>query len=435
MFFLLLFLASSTTFALSDLNILVVGSGGREHAIVDALVRSPRVRNVFVAPGNGGTIHMDRVHNIALLDNQKLLQFAQENSIDLTIVGPETPLSEGIVDLFHAAHMKCLGPTQKAAQLETSKSFAKQFMKEHNIPTAAYEVTMKLNDAKQYIDSHDGTLVIKADGLASGKGVVITSDKDEAHNVVKNMISGYSFGEAGKKIVFEEFLIGQEVSIIVLTDGTHYMPLASSQDYKRRDNDNKGPNTGGMGTLSPARSLSPALYQRILKEIIEPTINNMRKCGTPFVGFLYAGLMITPEGDPKVLEFNCRLGDPETQSILSRLKSDFVSHCLAAINGTIDQEKVVWDDRKAVTVVIADAGYPGQLHRGQPITVDSDHIPHTKIFHAGTKYTDEGLVSSGGRIFGITALADTYDQACTRAYAQVKKINFPHQHYRTDIAA
>jgi phosphoribosylamine--glycine ligase len=296
-------------------NILVIGSGGREHAMVHKIRQTSHGATVFVAPGNGGTAQMEGVYNVAIAPTEfdSLVQFAQEKKIDLVMVGPEAPLSEGIVDVFNKVGIACLGPTQKAAQLETSKIFAKQFMIEHNIPTAQYQVITTLTEAEKYIDEHEGPLVIKADGLAGGKGVVITSDKIEAQSIIKNMLDGTTFGDAGKKIVLEQFLTGQEVSIIVLTDGHHYLPLASCQDYKTRNNGNQGPNTGGMGSISPARCLTPVIYERILKEIIEPTIAHMKERGTPFVGFLYAGIMITPEGEPKVLEFNCRLGDPETQ--------------------------------------------------------------------------------------------------------------------------
>lgn len=434
--FLLLLLLSQTILlqATESMNILVVGSGGREHALAHKLAQSPLVKKIYVAPGNGGTASMERVENCAMsaTNIQGLTDFAKKNGIDFTIVGPEAPLAEGIADRFQEQNLAIVGPSKEAAQLETSKAFAKKFMEQHGIPTAACEIVTTIEQATQYINNHNGTLVIKADGLTGGKGVFITSDKAEAQEIVSNMLNGSSFGNAGKQIVFEEFLEGEEVSFIVLSDGKNVVPLITTQDYKQRDNGNKGPNTGGMGVHCPAPCVTPKMHERIMKTIIEPTIKHMHDAGIPYVGFLYAGLMITKAGEPKVLEFNCRLGDPEAQLILLSMQSDLLSLCKAVVEKKLDQIKIAWSDQKGVGVVVADGGYPGPLKLNQPITI----APHadTTIFHAGTKLLDGKLLSSGGRILCVCSFADTFCKAREKVYAQVRDIQLEHVHYRTDIA-
>lgn len=429
-----LFIASQLRATTNNINILLVGSGGREHAIAHSIAHSPLVKKLFVAPGNGGTQQMHDVYTVAIkpTDINALVNFASQEKIDLAIVGPEEPLAAGISDAFHQAGIACLGPSQAAAQIETSKSFAKNFMKTHGIPTASYEVITSLKQAEKYIETHNTPLVIKADGLAAGKGVVIAQTKEHARNTVQTMLSGDAFGSAGTKIVCEEFLQGQEVSFIVLADGKNCIPLATAQDYKKLRDGDEGPNTGGMGAYSPAPCITPALHTRIMQTIIEPTLTNLAAEGTPFVGFLYAGLMITPNGDPYVLEFNCRLGDPETQVILPRMQSDLVPLCLAAVEKKLDTMTIEWDWRKAVTVVVADSGYPTSVHAGQPITVEP--TPETTIFHAATKWDGTQLVSTGGRILSVTACADSFDQARKKVYDGVRNIQMPHMQYRGDIA-
>jgi len=431
--FSLIFIAHISAFDMSHpLNILIVGSGGREHALTYKVTQSPYAGHIFVAPGNGGTKIMDNVHNIPITDNDHLVQFVQQHAIDLVLVGPEAPLAEGMVDRFDAMGIPCFGPTQAAAQLESSKRFAKDFMQQHGIPTAAYQTVTTIEKAEQYIKNHSLPIVLKADGLAAGKGVIIAHTKQEALDTARWMLSGEAFGQSGKQIVLEEFLEGEEVSFIVITDGTHALPLVTTQDYKKRDNGNKGLNTGGMGCHSPAPCITPQLHERIMQEIIEPTLYHMKQNGTPFKGFLYAGLMITPEGDPKVLEFNCRLGDPEAQPILLRMKSDLIPLCFAAIEEKLNTLNIEWDSRKAVTVIIADGDYPEGKQLGQPIIIDKQ--PDATIFHAGTIWKNNQLVTNGGRILGITALGNLFKEAREKTYAQVEKIHIPHMHYRTDIA-
>ncbi len=437
MIFIGTFLFTATQWAAlsQNLKILIIGGGGREHAVAHKVVQSPHVAKVFVAPGNGGTERMHKVRNVAIksTDINALTAFALKEKINLAIVGPEAPLDAGITDAFNQAGIACLGPTQAAAQIETSKSFAKEFMKRHGIPTASYEVITSLAQAEAYIEEHTVPLVIKADGLAGGKGVIIAQTKQEARTAMKDMLSGTAFGNAGQKIVCEEFLQGEEVSFIVLTDGTHCIPLATAQDYKKLSNGDGGPNTGGMGAYSPAPCITSELHARIMREIIEPTIKKLAAEGKPFVGFLYAGLMISPNGEPYVLEFNCRLGDPETQVILPRMKTDLVPLGLAAVQQKLHNMTIEWDPRKAVTVVVADSGYPSSGHVGQKI-----EIPQTSeslVFHAATKWKDAQLVSSGGRILAVTALADSFDLAREKAYQGVQKIQMPHMQYRTDIAS
>ncbi len=417
-----------------DLKILIVGGGGREHAVAHKVIQSPHVTQVFVAPGNGGTERMKKVRNVAIqpTDIDALTAFASQEKIDLAIVGPEAPLADGITDAFNLAGIACLGPTQAAAQIETSKSFAKEFMKRHRIPTASYEVITSLAQAEAYIEEHNVPLVIKADGLTGGKGVIIAQTKQKARHAVNDMLRGDSFGKAGHTIVCEEFLHGQEVSFMVLTDGTHCIPLATSQDYKKLRDGDEGLMTGGMGSYSPAPCITPELHTRIMQNIIEPTIKNLAAEGKPFVGFLYAGLMISPNGDPYVLEFNCRLGDPEAQVILPRMHTDLIALGLAAVQQKLLNMTIEWDPRKAVTVVVADSGYPTPRYLGQPIEIQQ--APETTIYHAGTAWKDAQLISSGGRILAVTALADSFDQACKKVYAGVQLIQMPHMQYRSDIA-
>jgi phosphoribosylamine---glycine ligase len=430
----LLFTSTQGAALSQNLKILIVGGGGREHALACKVVQSPHVAQVFIAPGNGGTERMQKVRNVALkpTDIDALVSFASHEKIDLVIVGPEAPLAAGITDALHRVGIACLGPTQAAAQIETSKHFAKEFMTKHGIPTASYEVITSLAQAEAYIETHNVPLVVKADGLTGGKGVIIAQTKQKARQAAHDMLSGAAFGKEGQTIVCEEFLQGQEVSFIVLTDGTHCIPLATSQDYKKLCNGDEGLMTGGMGACSPAPCITPELHSRIMREIIDPTLKQLAADGTPFVGFLYAGLIITPDGNPYVLEFNCRLGDPEAQVILPLMQTDLVTLGLAAVQQKLHTMAIEWDPRKAVTVVIADSGYPKPCYVGQ--SIDIHQTAETTIYHAATKWNDTQLVSTGGRILAVTALADSLDQAREKAYAGVQGIQLPHMQYRTDIA-
>ncbi len=430
--FSLLFIAP--TLNALGVNVLIVGSGGREHALAHTIAQSPYVSKIYVAPGNGGTQQMTNVSNVPIKPTaiNELVQFAQQEKIDVTIVGPEAPLALGIVDTFTQAGLICVGPTQAAAQLETSKQFAKDFMKRHKIPTAEYHAVTTLEDAKNYIDSHDVPIVVKADGLAAGKGVVIATTKQEARHAAEQMLNGNAFGDAGRTVVFEQFLEGQEVSFFVLCDGKHGVPFATAQDYKRAADKDRGPNTGGMGAYSPAPCVTAELHTRIMKEIIEPTLAGMAKEGNPFVGFLYAGLMITPNGDPYVIEFNCRLGDPEAQVILPRLQTDFMEMCDALIKKQLHLKPIAWDGRKAVAVVIADSGYPQKTHPGQIITAQPSR--KSTLYHGATALQDGKLITTGGRVLAATGLANTFMQARIYAYNAVQKVRFAHMRYRTDIA-
>ncbi|OQA35657.1 MAG: Phosphoribosylamine--glycine ligase [Candidatus Dependentiae bacterium ADurb.Bin331] len=423
----------------NNMNIMVIGSGAREHAIIHKLLQSPYIKTVFAVPGNGGTAMLNQVKNVPLTptDFEQLIAYAQQHKIDLTIVGPETPLALGIVDAFNRAGLNCLGPTAQAAQIESSKIFAKDFMTRHAIPTAHYAICTNIEQAESYLAQQNKfPIVIKADGLAQGKGVIITFTQEEALQAAHEMLSGNAFGNAGKKIVIEEFLEGQEVSFIVLSDGTHCIPLASAQDYKRRNNYNMGPNTGGMGAHSPAPIVTPALHERIMNEIIRPTLQGMAHEGKPFVGFLYAGLMITPAGDPYVLEFNCRLGDPETQVILARMQTDLATLSLATLQKRLGEMSIHWNEQKAINVVVADGDYPYTTQLGQPIIINAQLVsPCTHIFHAGTKLNNQQLETAGGRILSITALGNSFKQAQERAYKQLQAIAINHMHYRTDIGS
>ncbi|MAS83151.1 MAG: phosphoribosylamine--glycine ligase [Legionellales bacterium] len=418
------------------MKILIVGGGGREHALAWKAAQSSKVEMVYVAPGNAGTANEDKVTNIEISadDINALKTFAKKEEIELTIVGPEAPLVDGIVDDFQESGLRCFGPTKAAAELEGSKSFCKNFLKKFQIPTAEYEVFTEENLAIDYVKSKKMPIVIKADGLAAGKGVVIASSQDEAIKTIKEMLSGNKFGDAGHRIVIEEFLEGEEVSYIVISDGKNVLPLATSQDHKARDDGDMGPNTGGMGAYSPAPIANSAIQQRILEEVILPTIKGMESEGRTYTGFLYAGLMVTNDGNLKVLEFNCRFGDPETQPIMMRLKSDLVSMCLASFDNTLTKCNIDWDSRSAVGVVSASDGYPASASKGDIIEGLNSIFPeYIKIFHAGTSMADGNIVTAGGRVLCATALGDTVSQAKQKAYDAINEINYDGMFFRNDI--
>ena len=419
------------------MKVLIIGSGGREHALSWKCIQSSMVSKVYVAPGNAGTQIEDNIQNVAINPENfaELSNFAQDNEIELTIVGPEQPLVDGICDYFESKHLKIFGPTKGAAQLEGSKSFTKDFLKRHKIPTAEYETFTELTSAIEYLKNSKFPTVIKADGLAAGKGVIIAETLPEAERTVTDMLSGNEFGSAGKRVVIEEFLEGEEASFILIADGESFLPMATSQDHKRAFNGDKGPNTGGMGAYSPAPVVTEHVYQRIINEVIKPTLKGMKDEGNYYTGFLYAGLMITADGTPKVIEYNCRFGDPETQPVLLRLKSDLVSHCMAALNNSLNREKVEWETRKSLGVVMASGGYPGNYSNNHPILGLEDissNYGH-KVFHGGTKFADNRLVTNGGRVLCVTALGDSLEDAKTSAYELVSKISWENVQYRTDI--
>ncbi|WP_018078220.1 phosphoribosylamine--glycine ligase [Thiobacillus denitrificans] len=416
------------------MKILVIGSGGREHALAWKLAQSPRVSQVFVAPGNGGTATEDRLVNVPLTEIPSLLEFVRrDEDIAFTVVGPEAPLAAGVVDAFRAAGLKIFGPTRAAAQLESSKDFAKQFMARHAIPTAAFGTFTDAAAAHAYIDQHGAPIVVKADGLAAGKGVVVATSAEEAHAAVDAMLSGNSMGEAGHRVVIEECLIGEEASFIVMVDGEHVLALASSQDHKRLGDGDTGPNTGGMGAYSPAPVVTPELHARIMREVIHPTVEGMAADGIRYTGFLYAGIMVGADGAPKVLEFNCRMGDPETQPIMMRLKSDLVALVEAAVNGRLDQIEAEWDRRTALAVVLAAAGYPDAPQKGAVIGPLPAAAEDLHVFHAGTATQDDRTVVSGGRVLAVTALGDSVRMAQKRAYEAVTCTHFEGMQYRRDI--
>ena len=416
------------------MKILVIGSGGREHALAWKLAQSVKIQKIYVAPGNGGTALDSRLENVNISNPDELADFAIQNDVQLTVVGPEAPLAAGIVNIFRAKNLKIFGPTKEAAQLESSKDFAKSFMERHGIPTAKYQTFSDLAAAHKYIDEQGAPIVIKADGLAAGKGVIVAMNLTEAHDAVDMMLSDNKLGDAGARVVIEEFLEGEEASFIVLVDGKNILPLATSQDHKRLLDNDKGPNTGGMGAYSPAPIVTPALHARVLREIITPTINGMKKDGIPFTGFLYAGLMIDKEGNPKTLVFNCRMGDPETQPIMSRLKSDLVYVMEHAVNGTLDKVELEWDRRIALGVVLAAAGYPENPVKGAIISGIPKETENQIVFHAGTKLDSEGKpVTSGGRVLCVVGLADTMRMAQKTAYEAVEAIHFDGVQYRSDI--
>ncbi|GGI55622.1 phosphoribosylamine--glycine ligase [Oxalicibacterium solurbis] len=415
------------------MKILVVGSGGREHALAWKLAQSERIQMVYVAPGNGGTALDDRLENLAITDPAALAEFAKKENIALTVVGPETPLAAGIVNIFRDNGLKIFGPTREAAQLESSKDFAKAFMKRHDIPTAEYQTFSELQAAHDYIDAKGAPIVIKADGLAAGKGVVVAMSRAEAHAAVDMMLSDNKLGDAGARVVIEEFLDGEEASFIVMVDGKNILPLATSQDHKRLLDDDEGPNTGGMGAYSPAPIVTPSLHARVMREIIQPTVQGMHKDGIPFTGFLYAGLMIDDKGNPKTLEFNCRMGDPETQPIMSRLKTDLVTVMEHAVSGTLDSIELEWDRRTALGVVMAAHGYPESPRKGDLITGIAAETPDSVTFHAGTVLEGDKLKTSGGRVLCVVGLGDSVKMAQKKAYEAVDQIHFDGMQFRRDI--
>ncbi|MCA8090005.1 phosphoribosylamine--glycine ligase [Burkholderia anthina] len=416
------------------MKLLVVGSGGREHALAWKLAQSPRVQMVYVAPGNGGTAQDERLKNVDITSLDALADFAESEGVAFTLVGPEAPLAAGIVNLFRARGLKVFGPTREAAQLESSKDFAKAFMKRHGIPTADYETFSDAAAAHAYIDAKGAPIVVKADGLAAGKGVVVAMTLEEAHAAVDMMLSGNKLGDAGARVVIEEFLDGEEASFIVMVDGKHALALASSQDHKRLLDEDRGPNTGGMGAYSPAPIVTPQMHARVMREIIMPTVRGMEKDGIRFTGFLYAGLMIDKEGNPRTLEFNCRMGDPETQPIMARLKSDFSKVVEQAIAGTLDTVELDWDRRTALGVVLAAHGYPDAPRKGDRINGIPAETEQAVTFHAGTTLAEgDKLVSSGGRVLCVVGLADSVREAQQHAYDTINQINFEGMQYRRDI--
>jgi len=415
------------------MNVLVIGGGGREHALAWKIAQSQRVGKVFVAPGNAGTAREPGLTNVAITGIPELVAFAQTERVALTVVGPEAPLASGIVDAFRAAGLKIFGPTQSAARLESSKDFAKAFMVRHRIPTAAYETFTDAAAAHAYVDARDAPIVVKADGLAAGKGVVVATTAAEAHTAIDSMLVGNRLGDAGARVVIEDCLIGEEASFIVMADGAHVLPLASSQDHKRLQDGDLGPNTGGMGAYSPAPVVTPEVHARIMREIILPAVHGMAADGTPYSGFLYAGVMIDADGNPRALEFNCRLGDPETQPILMRLKSDLVDLLQHAVSGTLDQIDADWDRHAALGVVLAAAGYPDRPREGDAIGGLDTAVDDCKVFHAATALAGKDVVTSGGRVLCVTALGETVRQAQKAAYGVVAGIRFDGMQYRTDI--
>ncbi|NND44308.1 MAG: phosphoribosylamine--glycine ligase [Xanthomonadales bacterium] len=419
---------------MNPFNVLVVGSGGREHALAWKAAQSPRVRTVFVAPGNAGTGSEPGVRNVAVSGTGALIEFASDNHVGLTIVGPETPLVEGIVDAFTDAGLACFGPTAAAARLEGSKAFAKEFMGRHGIPTAAHGTFTDVGEALAFIGSTGAPLVVKADGLAAGKGVIIAHTSAEAEAAVRDMLAGNAFGEAGHRVVIEEFLQGEEASFICICDGSNILPLATSQDHKAAGEGDTGPNTGGMGAYSPAPVIDQAMHEQVMDRVIRPTVDGMAAEGAPFTGFLYAGLMISPNGEPRVLEFNVRFGDPETQPVLMRMRSDLVALCLAAVNGALAGRRVEWDARAALGVVMAAEGYPGSYAKGRAITgLDANFPGAVKVFHAGTSMDGGQVCTSGGRVLCVTALGDSVADAQREAYAAVRHINWDGAWCRGDI--
>ncbi|MGD8926068.1 MAG: phosphoribosylamine--glycine ligase [Thioalkalispiraceae bacterium] len=419
------------------MNILIVGSGGREHALAWKAAQSARVSKVYVAPGNAGTAQEDKIENVAIAaeDIPQLLEFAQQRQIALTIIGPEAPLVEGIVDTFSEAGLACFGPSRGAAQLEGSKAFTKDFLARHRIPTAAYQNFTEVEAAITYIKEQGAPIVVKADGLAAGKGVIVAMTEDQAITAVKDMLSGNAFGDAGHRVVIEEFLDGEEASFICMVDGEHILPMATSQDHKRVGEGDTGLNTGGMGAYSPAPVVTTEIHDRIMQEVIEPTVKGMAAEGHPYTGFLYAGLMIMADGAPKVIEYNVRFGDPETQPIMMRLQSDLVELCQAAVNSTLDKVEAQWDPRACMGVVMAAGGYPGSYEKGKIIKGVStpDTGPDVKVFHAGTTNDGDKIVTNGGRVLCVTALGNSVADARDKAYAQIQKISWEGAYYRHDI--
>lgn len=418
------------------MNVLVIGSGGREHALAWKTAQAENISTVFVAPGNAGTaleVKLENV-NIGVSEFEKLADFAEQNQVVLTIIGPEIPLVDGIVDYFSKRGLACFGPSKGAAQLEGSKAFTKDFLARHNIPTAEYQNFTEVEPALAYLQEKGAPIVIKADGLAAGKGVIVAETLSQAEEAVKDMLSGNAFGDAGCRVVIEEFLDGEEASFIVIADGDNVLPMATSQDHKRVGEADTGPNTGGMGAYSPAPVVTPGIHQRVMDEVIMPTINGMKSEGNDYTGFLYAGLMVMADGTPKVIEYNCRFGDPETQPIMMRLQSNLVELCQAALDKKLDSHQADWDERPAMGVVLAAGGYPADYPKGDLISglegADSDIA---KIFHAGTKQTEQGLVTNGGRVLCATALGNTVSEAQKNAYELADKIDWDGMFMRRDI--
>jgi phosphoribosylamine---glycine ligase len=419
------------------MNILVIGSGGREHALAWKAAQSPLADKVFVAPGNAGTALEAKLENVDIgIDaTDELMRFALSNEVGLTIVGPEAPLVDGIVDTFTAAGLHCFGPSRMAAQLEGSKSFTKDFLARHQIPTAAYQTFTEIEPALAYLGEVGAPIVVKADGLAAGKGVIVAMESATAEAAVRDMLVGNAFGEAGHRVVIEEYLEGEEASFIVMADGEHVLEMATSQDHKRIGDGDTGLNTGGMGAYSPAPVVTQTVRQRIMDEVILPTVKGMAKEGHPYTGFLYAGLMITADGTPKVIEYNCRFGDPETQPIMLRMRSDLVAHCLAALKRQLDQEHAEWDPRASVGVVLAAGGYPGDYEKGLPISgLPEPESAVSKVFHAGTTLHNDQIVTAGGRVLCATALGDSVTEAQKRAYELTRSIHWDGVYFRSDIA-
>ena len=415
------------------MKLLVIGSGGREHAMAWRLAQSPRVSRVYVAPGNAGTAREDGVFNVAITSIAELVHFAEKEEIHATVVGPEAPLAAGIVDAFLDRGLRIFGPTKAAAQLESSKDFAKRFMVRHGIPTARHATFTEAESAHEHIDTNTVPIVIKADGLAAGKGVVVATTEAQAHDAVDMMLGGRKLGEAGHRVVIEDFLEGEEASFIVMVDGRNVLPLASTQDHKRIFDGDRGPNTGGMGAYSPAPVVTPEVHHRVMREIVAPTVKAMMADGIPYTGFLYAGLMIDAKGAPRVVEFNCRLGDPETQPILMRLKSDFFELVEHGIEGTLDTVEAEWDRRAALGVVLAAAGYPEAPRKGDEIHGLPKDEEDFHVFHAGTEERGGRIVTSGGRVLCVTALGDKVKIAAERAYQVAEKIRFDGMQFRKDI--
>ena len=415
------------------MKLLVIGGGGREHALAWRLARSARVQTIFIAPGNGGTARDKRFQNVPYQSNEALADFAQHERVAFTVVGPEAPLASGVVDVFRARELRIFGPTRAAAQLESSKDFAKSFMQRHRIPTAKHQTFTDAALARAYVQKHGAPIVVKADGLAAGKGVVVAMTEGEANAAIDSMLIDNRIGASGSRVVIEEFLTGEEASFIVMSDGKNVLALATSQDHKRLLDEDRGPNTGGMGAYSPAPVITPTIHARVLRDIIMPTVNGMAADGIPYQGFLYAGLMIEPDGGIKTLEFNCRMGDPETQPIMLRLKSSLAQLIDAAIDGRLDQIEAEWDRRTALGVVIAASGYPDNPRKGDAIT----HLPNDDedciTFHAGTAFEDQQLVTHGGRVLCVTALGETVRAAQKRAYDAVDEVEFDGMQFRRDI--
>jgi phosphoribosylamine--glycine ligase len=419
------------------MNVLIIGGGGREHALAWKAAQSAKVNTVFVAPGNAGTAREDKMENVAIdvMDFAALADFAEQNQVGLTIVGPEAPLVGGVVDFFEARNLPCFGPSKGAAQLEGSKAFTKDFLARHDIPTGSYQNFTEVEPALAYLREKGAPIVVKADGLAAGKGVIVAETLDQAEEAVRDMLSGNAFGDAGCRVVIEEFLEGEEASFIVLVDGENVLPMATSQDHKRVGDGDTGPNTGGMGAYSPAPVVTPEIHDRIMDQVIMPTVQGMAGEGHRYVGFLYAGLMITAQGEPKVIEFNCRFGDPETQPIMLRLQSDLVELIQQALAGKLDTTTAQWDERQAVGVVLAAGGYPGSYEKGKVISLPDEAGDATaKIFHAGTALQGEQVVTSGGRVLCATALGHSVTEAQQKAYQLTGKIAWDGVFYRKDIA-